>query len=136
MAEAIRLAETERFFRLFLEFGSQILPMLDVVLQTEKLTDNAQNFIKEIFQILENMGGKNLRLPDEELISLSTAASITMREQDVLQLLGNGCSNGEIAAQLHISESTVKTHLSNIYAKLSVNNRVQAITRAKALHLI
>jgi ATP/maltotriose-dependent transcriptional regulator MalT len=59
-----------------------------------------------------------------------------MREQDVLQLLGNGCSNGEIAAQLHISESTVKTHLSNIYAKLSVNNRVQAITRAKALHLI
>lgn len=136
MAEAVRLAETERFFRPFIEFGVQILPILKVVLQTEKLTSDAQIFIKDIFRILEKIHGGNIQVPEEELIKLSTAALITPREQDVLRLLGDGQSNREIGASLYISESTVKTHLGNIYSKLSVNNRVQATTCAKELHLI
>jgi ATP/maltotriose-dependent transcriptional regulator MalT len=136
MAEAVRMAEPDRFIRPFLEFGIHSVPILKVVLQTEKLTTNAQNFIKEVFRILENMNGGSIQVPDEELINLSTAASITTREQDVLRLLGDGQSNRDIAAGLCISESTVKTHLGNIYSKLGVNNRVQATTRAKELHLI
>jgi LuxR family maltose regulon positive regulatory protein len=136
MAEAVRLAETERFFRPFIEFGDQIISILKVVLQTEKLTSDAQAFIKEIFKILENVHGGIIQVPEEELIKLSTAALITPREQDVLRLLGDGQSNREISASLYISESTVKTHLGNIYSKLSVNNRVQATTCAKELHLI
>jgi LuxR family maltose regulon positive regulatory protein len=136
MAEAVRLAEAERFFSPFLEYGPQSLPMLTVVLQTEKLTAEAQNFIKEIFRVLENKHDGNLQIPDEELVDLSTAASITTREQEVLCLLGDGQSNREIANRLSISESTVKTHLGNIYSKFSVNNRVQATTRAKELHLV
>jgi len=136
MTEAIRLAESEKFFRPFLEFGTQSIPVLKVVLYTEKLTTEAQKFIREIFRILEDINGENTYIPEEEFRNLSTAASITPREQDVLRLLAEGQSNREIARNLYISESTVKTHLGNIYAKLSVNNRVQAATLAKELHLI
>jgi ATP/maltotriose-dependent transcriptional regulator MalT len=136
MAEAVRLAEGDKLFRPFLAFGTQTAPILKVVLQTEKLTTDAQIFIKEIFRILEKMNGGSIHVPDEDLFNLSTAASITIREQDVLRLLGEGQSNREIANNLYISESTVKTHLGNIYSKLGVNNRVQATTRAKELHLI
>jgi LuxR family maltose regulon positive regulatory protein len=136
MAEAVRQAEADKFFRPFLVFGIKSIPILKVVLQTEKLTTDAQFFIKEIFRILEKINGDSIQVRDEDIINLSTAASITIREQDVLRLLGDGQSNREIAISLYISESTVKTHLGNIYSKLDVNNRVQATTRAKELHLI
>jgi NarL family two-component system response regulator LiaR len=55
---------------------------------------------------------------------------LTPREAEVLALLVDGLSNNEIASQLFISRSTVKTHLSNIFAKLGVGNRVEAVRMA------
>ena len=136
MAEAVRKAHSERFIRPFLVRGSRSLPLLNVVLQTEKLTTGAEDFIKEVFRILENKKGRRIKIPNKELVNLCTAASITIREQDVLNSLGDGKSNREIATRLCISESTVKTHLGNIFRKLNVSNRVQAIGRAKELYLI
>lgn len=52
---------------------------------------------------------------------------LSRRERDVLKLLGEGQSNKEIAATLNISSSTVKNHLSNIYPKLGVRTRVEAV---------
>jgi DNA-binding NarL/FixJ family response regulator len=51
---------------------------------------------------------------------------LTVREIEVLQLIGGGKSNREIAAELVISEKTVKNHISNIYSKLHVCDRTQA----------
>ncbi|MBN2503438.1 MAG: hypothetical protein JXB38_21860 [Anaerolineales bacterium] len=136
MLEAVRMAESENIFRPFVERGAKISPVLTVILETEKLTLEAQNFIRKIFEILEGLGVERVQIPAEELVDLSIAASITAREQDVLCLLGEGKSNLEIACGLSISESTVKTHLSNIYGKLRVDNRVQAATRARELCLI
>ncbi|ADK04877.1 TPA: response regulator [Bacillus anthracis] len=51
---------------------------------------------------------------------------LTKREQEVLQEIAKGRSNKEIAAELHITEQTVKTHVSNILAKLEVDDRTQA----------
>ncbi|GEM_PF-5487858 len=60
-----------------------------------------------------------------------TSHNLSPRELDVLKVLATGASNKEIAETLHVSLATVKTHINNIYAKLSVRNRVQAIEKAK-----
>ena len=64
----------------------------------------------------------HVRAPAEE--------SLTTREIEVLALVARGESNKEIARQLHISESTVKTHLIHIFGKLGVADRTAAVTTA------
>lgn len=61
---------------------------------------------------------------------------ISKREYEVLQLISQGFSNQEIATQLFISESTVKTHVSNLLSKLDVKRRIQAVNVAKELNII
>jgi DNA-binding NarL/FixJ family response regulator len=55
---------------------------------------------------------------------------LTAREQEVLQLLARGLRNKEIAARLFVSERTVNFHLANIYAKLHVSGRTEALSKA------
>jgi predicted ATPase/DNA-binding CsgD family transcriptional regulator len=61
---------------------------------------------------------------------------LTWREQEVLALLAERSTNREIAAQLHLAESTVKDYVSNILGKLTVKNRREAVNRAKELGLL
>jgi len=61
---------------------------------------------------------------------------LTAREQEVLALMGQGDRNKDIAAALVITERTVKIHVSNIFSKLNVNNRTEAVTVALKLGLI
>jgi LuxR family maltose regulon positive regulatory protein len=61
---------------------------------------------------------------------------LTPREREVLQLIAIGRSNPEIAAQLVIAVTTVKTHVRNIYGKLQVTSRFQAVARARDLNLV
>ncbi len=63
-------------------------------------------------------------------------SGISQREYDVLQLMALGMSNQEIGDKLFISLSTVKTHTANLFVKLDVKRRTQAIQRAKELRLI
>lgn len=61
---------------------------------------------------------------------------LSKRELEVLELLGEGLSNQEIADRLFVSLNTIKTHVNRVYTKLEVNRRTQAVNKAKALHLI
>ncbi|WP_181312554.1 response regulator [Nocardioides campestrisoli] len=54
---------------------------------------------------------------------------LTEREREVLVLIGRGCSNDEIAAELYVSRATVKSHINRVFAKLGVTSRVQAVVR-------
>ncbi len=61
---------------------------------------------------------------------------ISQREYEVLLEISNGLSNKEIGEKLFVSESTVKTHVSNLLMKLDAKRRTQAVKRAKKLNLI
>lgn len=61
---------------------------------------------------------------------------ISQRELEVLELISSGLSNQEIGEKLFVSESTIKTHVSNLFVKLDVKRRTQAVTRAKEWRII
>ncbi len=61
---------------------------------------------------------------------------LTKKELEVLELLAEGGSNPEIAKQLFVSTSTIKTHLVHLYQKLDVSRRIQAIQKARSLRII
>jgi LuxR family maltose regulon positive regulatory protein len=69
--------------------------------------------------------------PQPQLIDL-----LTPREMDVLRLLGEGLSNREIAGRLYLSPNTLRVYTTNLYAKLDVHNRTQAVTHARDLGII
>ena len=61
---------------------------------------------------------------------------LSVRELEVLHLIANGDSNYEIAEQLVLAVSTVKRHVSNIFSKLGVTNRTQAVARAREFRIL
>lgn len=75
---------------------------------------------------------------EEEMVSFVLAgdAGLTERELDVLRTMATGATNREIAAQLHLSLSTVKTHVERVLDKLAVTNRMQAVREAARTGLV
>ncbi len=75
-------------------------------------------------------------MSDQESNRFPLAKSLTQREQDVLTLIGDGFTNREIGDHLVIAHSTVKWYVRQIYNKLGVQERKEAITRARQLNLL
>jgi len=82
---------------------------------------------KEIYR--DHPGG--FAINETELKKLN----LTTREYEVLQLLTQGCTNAEIADKLCLSLSTIKTHVSNLFVKMDVKNRTQALEKANRLKI-
>jgi ATP/maltotriose-dependent transcriptional regulator MalT len=94
----------------------------------------AHDFGETVQQLLEDLQGQ--LEAEQQPVSQPLADRLTQRELEVLQLVADGLSNRQIARQLVLSLGTVKWYVSDIYSKLDVSRRTQAVVRARELNLI
>jgi LuxR family maltose regulon positive regulatory protein len=131
LERALTLAEPDGFVRIFIDNG----PPLGELLQQAAARGIAVDYVGKLLAAF--FAGEEQGPPESSATPASTLAEpLSERELEVLQLIAAGLSNREIAEQLVVAISTVKTHLNNIYGKLNVSSRTQAIARARALKLI
>jgi DNA-binding NarL/FixJ family response regulator len=98
---------------------------VDVILDATRRLGEGETLISqdELLELLR-LAGQNR---EEELEARVSIEQITPREQEVLKSLAEGLSNKEIAAKLHMSVDTERTHMMNILNKLGVHSRIQAL---------
>ncbi|MCK5430735.1 MAG: HTH domain-containing protein, partial [Anaerolineales bacterium] len=120
-------AEQEEFRRIFLDEG---------VLLSDLINESISRGFESQFakQLLDSFTGKREGSQLEKGIDL--IEPLSEREIEVLRLLKSELSAPEIADRLHITVSTVRTHIKNIYSKLGVHSRFEAVSKARGLYLI
>jgi LuxR family maltose regulon positive regulatory protein len=122
LAHSLLLAEPQGFVRVFVEQG----PLMAALLRTAGSQGHSPEYVK---RLLEAFG--ETRAPQEAILD-----PLSERELDVLRLVAQGLTNTEIAAELVVANSTVKTHINRIYSKLAVSTRTQAVARARQLQIL
>ncbi len=134
LAEALEMASPGNWIRPFFEGGGEVREVLERL----TLSPVQDNFRERILEEFEKYSGdaSKVSLPDVQTEKTSAmeedlASLLTNRELDVLLLLAKRRSNKEIANELFISVATVKRHVVNIYRKLNVNKRREAILKAE-----
>jgi LuxR family maltose regulon positive regulatory protein len=150
LRRALSLAEPEGYVRVFVDGGppmAELLatikgqwPALDARLSAG---DALRAYVDRLLYAFERERWPTADVtvagaphPAPDLAPATLPEPLTDREVEVLRLLVAGLSNREIAERLTITVGTAKRHVSNIYAKLGVHSRVQAVTRARSLHLV
>lgn len=83
-----------------------------------------------------NYQQKKLEKGQKKLIQILPEAGLSQRELEVLELMTQGFTNQQIADKLFLSIHTIKTHSSNLFVKLDVKNRTQALIKAKEMEII
>lgn len=140
---ALTLAEPEGYIRFFLDEGADFAQLLRSQLERYRRREepSSQRLIQYIHRLLDEFAKEKAASPvlDEESSRYPEPGEIvddlSERELDVLRGIIAGLSNPEIAHQIIVAESTVKWHIKNIYSKLQVHNRAQAIIEARRLRL-
>ena len=132
LGEALALAEPGGFIRLFVDEG---VPMARLLY--EALAHGVEPaYIRRLlaaFPVGEpaQTTASPLSGPESEWVE-----PLSAREREVLQLIAEGLTNQDVAARLYLSLHTVKVHARNIYAKLGVTSRTQAVAKGKALGIL
>lgn len=127
LVQAVRLAQHGGFIRIFVDLG----PKMATALKHLYIQGYAPNYVQQILEAFPVFVSAPNSTPPLALIE-----SLTEREMEVLGLLAQRLSNKEISRMLVISTETVKRHASNIYQKLQVKNRRQAVAKAYSLNLL
>jgi LuxR family maltose regulon positive regulatory protein len=125
LGQALILAQPHGYIRTFAEAGQRLAPLLQKTARRGLAPEYAGKILAAI------QGSRKAPTTIAGLVE-----PLTEREIEVLGLVAAGLSNREIAGSLFLSLGTVKTHIHNLYGKLEVRNRTQAIARARELKLI
>ncbi|RUU55639.1 LuxR family transcriptional regulator, partial [Mesorhizobium sp. M7A.T.Ca.TU.009.01.1.1] len=128
LLEALRLAQPSGFIRSFVDEGRPVIDGLMRLRAAQAKTDPALSaYATRIIDAAQAMpvATRKLTAPAAE------KEQLTQREAELLRYLTEGMSNRDIAVALSVSETTVKWHLKNIFGKLAVSNRVQAVRAAQ-----
>lgn len=124
---ALLLAEPQGLIRTFLDEGDSLSPLLERITKKKSfLSVNVRHYAFYLLQLF----------PQKKDAGEASFRPLSTREIQVLQIVAQGYSNQDIAQQLFISLGTVKMHMSHIFNKLEVENRIKAVTQARILHLI
>jgi LuxR family maltose regulon positive regulatory protein len=134
LMHALHHAEPEGYARLFVDEG---MPLITLLLNTRETSPKQQAYIQ---LLLAASTEHETTLPDDKEEHpqpyQSLVDPLSERELEVLNLMAAGASNEEIAERLVIAVSTVKRHVSNIFGKLTVSNRTQAVAHAREIGLL
>ncbi len=132
LEQALTLAEPGGFIRIFVDEGLPMARLLYEAVTRGIVPDYARRLLAA-FPVVEPEQTDSLKThpPKSELVE-----PLSKRELEILQLLAEGLTNPEIATRLFLSLNTVKVHTRNIYGKLGVNNRTQAVAQARALGIL
>jgi LuxR family maltose regulon positive regulatory protein len=137
IASALKMGEPEGFLSLFVEGGGAISNLLTLLLRRKLVEPIETTYVERILATF------SVQLPSQEASSAADVDSdlkliepLTRREREILNHIAAGDSNQMIADKLVITLSAVKKHTRNIFAKLNVNSRTQAVARARQLKLI
>jgi len=127
LGEALAMAEQGGFIRIFVDEG----PSMARLLYEAHNRGIAPDYVRRLLAAFPSAEPRKTQALESELVE-----PLSERELEVLQLIAEGLSNPEIASRLHLSLHTVKTHARNIYGKLGVRSRTQAVARARALGVL
>jgi LuxR family maltose regulon positive regulatory protein len=122
LERALTLAEPEDYVRMFVDEGSAMAALLEVAAKR-------RTALAYVRQLLAAFG----KADNRTRVTQALMQPLSERELDVLRLLGTDLDGPEIARQLVVSLSTLRTHTRSIYSKLGVNNRRAAVRRAEEL---
>jgi LuxR family transcriptional regulator, maltose regulon positive regulatory protein len=120
--------------QLILEHGEEVGPLLCHVQNELRFTDEQPDLQGAIGGLVMTWSAAFRKARSAS--SLAISESLTARERSVLQLIGRGFSNKEIARELSIGPETVKSHVRHIFIKLGVERRTQALVQARLLGLL
>jgi LuxR family maltose regulon positive regulatory protein len=129
LVNALEIAMPGGYIRLFVDEGEPVEKMLRQLSGEVHDRPELGNYVSRLLSAFEPASRKQKQA--DGLIE-----PLTDREMEVLRYIAEGCSNPEIASRLYLSPNTLKAHSQNIFMKLNVHNRLQAVNRARELGLI
>jgi LuxR family transcriptional regulator, maltose regulon positive regulatory protein len=132
--KVLRVAATAGFFQTILEQGPEVGILLLAARETVERSPYAKDELACIDRLL--LGWRSLHKPGTEHGGNAVKEALSARERNILELIAEGQSNKEIARTLGVAPETVKSHLKNIFVKLDVEKRAQAVARAQTLGLV
>ncbi|MDR0499800.1 MAG: LuxR C-terminal-related transcriptional regulator [Coriobacteriales bacterium] len=133
VSQALTLASDFQFVSPFLFHYKTIRPLFNELLNARKTSYNLRNFTKSIQRMAESIVAHDAT-HSSQVASAVVRLSLSERELEVLDLLQMGMTRQEISETLQLSLNTIKTHVKNIFIKLGVNNKVDAIKLLDVSH--